>query len=511
MFTTASLALENTLPQSLRDPLLGQRLGDYEVHQVVGEGGMGIVYRGVQPVIQKNVAIKVLRREVSGDALLVKRFLGEARAVTAIGHRNIIDVFTMGELADGRPYIVMEFLEGIPLDKYLKERAPLGPLEAVEMLVDIAAPLQAAHAAGIVHRDLKPSNVFLVKQSDGTRYLKLLDFGLAKQSFDGHSAQTSAMMVTGTPDYMSPEQARGAEVSPRSDLYSLGVMAYEMLTGTIPFRGATPMDVLIKHVQAEPQRPSDLVNGIPESLEDLVLSLMRKKATDRPAPAEKVRNELKKIHKELMDGATRIGASLPQGAAAALATPRPAPVVGRKSPSSKSKSLSESQSQAVQRSKLGIWVLTLASVTLLLATLVAWFVSRDGAPEPVVVPAPPVATGPPDTPIPPEPTPPEPTPTPAPTPIAESPGPTPATDPKPKPKPKPKPVESVATLDALSNRITRLENRLKKSAEPGEEPDPAAMVLLKKIKVSLVTSRTQEERNEVQKSLDSWESTFLRK
>ncbi len=497
IFTSASMASEVTLPTPMRDALLGQRLGDYEVQQVVGEGGMGIVYRGLQPVIQKNVAIKVLRREVSGDALLVKRFLSEARAVTAIGHRNIIDVFTMGELADGRPYIVMEFLDGVPLDKYLKERAPLPPLEAVDLLLDIAAPLQAAHAAGIIHRDLKPSNVFLVKQSDGTRYLKLLDFGLAKQSFDGQSAQTSAMMVTGTPDYMSPEQARGAEVSPRSDLYALGVMLFEMVTGTIPFKGATPMDVLIKHVQAEPPAPSSVVNGIPESIDRLVLSLMSKKATDRLAPTEKVRSELKRIQKELMNSATRIGVPLPKAAVAPpLATPRSIP------------ELSPARS-----SKLPLLVAAGAAGALVLG-LAVFLAGREPKPDPVVVAPPPKVQPPPVAPLPEEPPqapvavvqpPPDPTHVEPPPPAQPD-----KVAPKPKPKPKSSPAET-ATLDALSNRIAKLETRLKKSAEPGEEPDPAAMVLLKKIKVGLVTSHTPEERVEVQKQLDIWESTFLKR
>ena len=505
MFTTHSLAEESTVSSTgPRDTLRGQRLGDYEVQQIIGQGGMGIVYRGLQPVIQKNVAIKVLRREVSGDAVLVKRFLSEARAVNAIGHRNIIDIFTMGELPDGRPYIVMEFLEGTPLDAYLKERAPLPPLEAVELLLDIAAPLQAAHTAGVIHRDLKPSNVFLVKQSDGTRYLKLLDFGLAKQSFDGHSAQTSAAMVTGTPDYMSPEQARGAEVSPRTDLYSLGVMAFEMITGTIPFRGTTPMDVLIQHVQSPPPKPSSKVDGIPQSLEDLVLSLLEKDPTARLAPTEKVRSELRVIQRELMNSATRLGTPLSEqrvpsvtGPRRPIVTPDPLPELGQKSPS------------ATRRA----FAAGVAAFGLVLGCGLAWLAWHEKNDDAAVVAQPPKPAV--AAPVH-EPTPaPLPEPAPAPEPVNEKAPPAPPTaavKPRPRPKPAPPPAaESAATLDALSNRISRLELRLKKSAEPGEEPDPAAMVLLRKIKVQLVTSHSQEDRNEVQKSLDSWESTFLLK
>ncbi len=473
IFTSPSLALEVTQPSGTpKDPLIGQRLGDYEVHQAVGEGGMGIVYRGLQPLIQKKVAIKVMRKDVAGDPLTVKRFLQEAQAVTAIGHRNIVDVFTLGQLPDGRPYIVMEFLEGVPLDKYLKERAPLTPAETVELLLEIVTPLSAAHAAGIIHRDLKPSNVFLVKQSDGARYLKLLDFGLAKRSFDGHSAQTSGMVVTGTPDYMSPEQARGADVSPRSDLYSLGVMAFEMVTGTIPFTGTTPMDVLIKHVQEPAPKPSSRLASVPPELDALILSLLEKQPSARLSPAEKLRAELQRLKESPLS--PRRGEGQGEGER------------------SKSKS-------GASAALIAVAVAALAVVGAGLAVVV----NRE-PPQPVVVPPPPKVSPPPVVEIPaePEPEPEAETPPPAPEPVAA---------PVPTPKPRAKPRESGVTLDQLTARIGKLEARLQKGTEPGEEPDPAALLLLKKLKVKALTTRTPDERSEVQKSLDSWESTFLAK
>jgi len=472
IFTSPSLALETTLPSpdpAPKDPLIGQKLGDYEVHHVVGEGGMGIVYRGLQPLIQKKVAIKVMRREVASDPLTVKRFLSEAQAVTAIGHRNIIDVFTLGQLPDGRPYIVMEFLEGVPLDKYLKERAPLAPNEAVELLLEIVTPLCAAHAAGIIHRDMKPSNVFLVKQSDGARYLKLLDFGLAKRSFDGHSAQTSGMVVTGTPDYMSPEQARGADVSPRSDLYSLGVMAFEMLTGTIPFTGATPMDVLIKHVQEPAPKPSSRLDSVPPPLDALVLSLMEKQPSARMSPAEKVRAELLRLKENLRRRP--------------LATPGELPA-----------------------KRTGVpWAgVAIAALALALAAASSAYVLLREPPAPVLVPPPPVVSPPPEVVVPEEP---------ELEPVVEAPQPAPAPSPAVPVTPRPvRPrVKEGVTVEQLTARVGKLESRLKKGVEPGEEPDPAALLLLNKLKVKALTTRTPEERTEIQKSLDSWETTFLRK
>ncbi|MBL8955638.1 MAG: serine/threonine protein kinase [Myxococcaceae bacterium] len=473
IFTSPSIALEMfeiTNPSAKpKDPLIGERLGDYEVQQVVGEGGMGIVYRGLQPQIQKKVAVKVLRPEVAADPTTVKRFLAEAQAVTAIGHRNIIDVFTLGQLADGRPYIVMEFLEGVPLDKYLKERAPLEPDEALALLLEIVTPLSAAHAAGIIHRDLKPSNVFLVKQSDGARYLKLLDFGLAKRSFDGHSAQTSGMVVTGTPDYMSPEQARGADVSPRSDLYSLGVIAFEMLTGTIPFTGATPMDVLIKHVSEPAPKPSSRHATVSPELDALVMSLMEKTPTARLSPAEKVRQELQRLQRGL--------AMSTQASTAKVLEP----VAPQRSVSS--------------ALLLGVALLGVA----VLGGSVGLLVTREREPQvPVVVPPPPPAQV--VAPVPEVIAPAEPEP--APEPVAPL---APAAGPKPRTK------KEGVTLEQLTARVDKLEGRLKRSAEPGEEPDPAALLLLKKLKVKALQTHTPEERAEVQKSLDGWETTFLAK
>lgn len=280
-----------------KDPIIGLRLGDYEVLEHIGSGGMGHVYRGIQPVIKKRVAVKVLKPEYASDTALVARLIQEAEAVNSISHRNIIDIFGLGTLPDGRTYIIMEFLDGEPLDAYMRAHRPLPPLEAIELIADICIPLSAAHRANVIHRDLKPSNIFLVKQIDGSRYLKLLDFGLAKKSFgvDGKTAQTSATTVTGTPDYMAPEQCRGLDISPRTDLYALGILAYEMLTGALPFTGDTSMDVMMQHVLKVAPAPSEVRPNIPHELSAVVVKLMAKAPEERFESAQDVRNVLKAV------------------------------------------------------------------------------------------------------------------------------------------------------------------------------------------------------------------------
>jgi serine/threonine-protein kinase len=286
-------------PASADDSLLGQQVGEYQVLAPVGEGGMGVVYLGIQPVIKKRVAIKVLKPQVAADEHQVRRLVAEAESVNSIGHRGIIDIFSLGTLPDGRPYIVMEYLDGEALDQWLLKQ-PGGRVslpDAMELLLEVCAPLAAAHRAGVIHRDLKPSNIFVCRQADGTRYLKLLDFGLAKRAMglDGNTKQTNQSVVAGTPDYMAPEQARGLDISPRSDIYALGVIAFELLCGRVPFQGATPMDVMVAHVGAKPPQPRELEPSLPESLEALVLSMLAKAPEERPQTVEAVRSALEDI------------------------------------------------------------------------------------------------------------------------------------------------------------------------------------------------------------------------
>jgi eukaryotic-like serine/threonine-protein kinase len=239
---------------SIKDPLIGTSVCGYVIKGRLGQGGMGIVYEGEQPMIGKRVAIKVLRAEIAQDPEQVQRLVSEARAVNAVGHRGIIDVFGYGELTDGRQCIVMEYLDGEPLSDLLirnhNENRETPVLEVLLILEEILSALGGAHGAGVIHRDLKPSNVFLCKQRDGSRFVKVIDFGIAKLGVIGSTPSTRASLMIGTPSYMAPEQARGGSVSPALDLYAVGVMAFEMLTGQLPFVGDSVVAVLMQHAEA---------------------------------------------------------------------------------------------------------------------------------------------------------------------------------------------------------------------------------------------------------------------
>jgi serine/threonine-protein kinase len=302
-----------------KDILVGQRIGEYVVRRRIGSGGMGVVYEGEHPVIGRKVAIKIIRPDTS-EGIRSRELVGEARAAGAIRHRGIIDVFGFGTLPGIGQYLVMEYLNGRPLDEVIMDRAPMPAAEVIRLITEVLGALSAAHAVGVIHRDLKPGNIFVVLESNGSEYVKVLDFGLAKQSTTPHSAtpQTRASMIVGTPEYMAPEQACGQPVSPRTDLYAVGIILFEMLTGRLPFRGDSPMHVAIQQVQAQPPPPSSLVDGLPAELEALILRLLAKEPEQRPASAEAVARELKAISKTLAAEMTQLS-----GFARTLPEPEP--------------------------------------------------------------------------------------------------------------------------------------------------------------------------------------------
>jgi serine/threonine-protein kinase len=303
-----------------KDIMVGQRIGEYVVRRRIGSGGMGVVYEGEHPVIGRKVAIKIIRPD-SSEGVRARDLVGEARAVSAIRHRGIIDIFGFGTLPGIGQYLVMEYLNGRPLDEVILDRAPMPPAEAVRLIIEVLGALSAAHAVGVIHRDLKPGNIFLVLESNGSEYVKVLDFGLAKQGNtpNGPTPQTRASMIVGTPEYMAPEQACGQPVSPRTDLYAVGIILFEMLTGRLPFRGDSPMHVAIQQVQAQPPSPDSLVEGLPPELNALVLRLLAKEPEQRPASAEAVARELKTI-------ARTLSADMTQLSGFARTMPEPEPV-----------------------------------------------------------------------------------------------------------------------------------------------------------------------------------------
>ncbi len=264
-----------------QDPLLGRVIdGRYRVEQQIGEGGMGVVYMAAHTVLQKRLALKVLRGDSSRDADVVQRFMQEAQAATSIGHPNIIDISDFGRLPDGAVYFVMEYLDGSSLSDMIKRGGSVPTAEAVHLVRQIASALEAAHQRGIVHRDLKPDNIFVIKQGQDPRFVKVLDFGVAKVG-GAASKLTKTGMVFGTPHYMSPEQAAGHSVDQRTDIYALGVIMYEMFTGKVPFDADTFMGILSKHMFEAPARPTDVQGAALGPLEAVILRALEKNPDHR--------------------------------------------------------------------------------------------------------------------------------------------------------------------------------------------------------------------------------------
>jgi serine/threonine-protein kinase len=290
---------------------MGTEIGGYVIDGEIGRGGMGVVYSATHPVIGKRVAIKVLRPALSENPATVERFVQEARAANLIGHPNIVDIFALGALPDGRSYLVMDLLVGQSLRARLK-RGAVSVAEAAHVLDEVAAALIAAHAKGFLHRDLKPDNVFLVEQGDRVD-IKVLDFGLAKllPGAGQRMFRTATGAQLGTPDYMSPEQLRATgQLDARSDIYSMGVMALEILIGRRParigdgvFEGGTPEQLLAGRAPSElAQMVTAMLATSPDDRPTLaavrtVLARMRPSLAAMPAPP---------IPPSELDGATTV-------------------------------------------------------------------------------------------------------------------------------------------------------------------------------------------------------------
>jgi len=270
--------------------LIGLELdGRYQVVRKLGEGGMGAVYLARQLVAERDVALKVIRESQMSDSRAVNRFMHEARSCCSLHHPNIVTVHDFGRTKDGTLYIVMELLDGTPLVKVV-ERGCVELERVLNIGAQICAGLQEAHRNGIVHRDLKPDNIMLCPVEGIDDFVKILDFGIAKSLDRDVSSHSTVGAVVGTPAYMSPEHASGDPVDARSDIYSFGVLLYEMLTGRPPFVDESNVSLLVKHMR-EPVPPLSQFRAarIPPDLEDLVMRCLEKKPADRPQTASEVR------------------------------------------------------------------------------------------------------------------------------------------------------------------------------------------------------------------------------
>lgn len=280
------------------DPLVGHTLDEkYLLQERLGIGGMGTVYRARHLLIDRPVAVKVLNQRFVEDEAARTRFRREAKAAGRLQHTNAVTVTDFGESHDGYVYLVMELLEGRTLRDVLAKEAPLDPARAVSLMMQVSAAVAAAHEAGIIHRDLKPANIFIVQRADVPALVKVLDFGIAKlaaEMLDDDEPMTLTQVgaMIGTPRYMSPEQCDGVELTPASDVYSLGCILYEMLTGTVPFSGSTPLAIAMKQMTELPRSPSDFVSSIPPALEQVVMHTLEKAPEDRPADAAEFSKEL---------------------------------------------------------------------------------------------------------------------------------------------------------------------------------------------------------------------------
>jgi len=304
---------------AVSDTLIGTLFdGRYQVVRKLGAGGMANVYLAEDQELGRRVAIKILNDRHANDEQFVERFRREAKNAAALSHPNIVSIYDRGE-AEGTYYIAMEFLEGRSLKELIVQRGPAPVTVSVEYARQILSALRFAHRHGIVHRDIKPHNVLV----DSEGRVKVTDFGIARA---GVSEMTEAGSIVGTAQYLSPEQARGTDVDQRSDLYSLGIVLYELLTGTLPFTGDTPVEIAMKHLSTVPEAPSARRPEVPRDLDLIVTRALAKDPRDRYQSAEEMEADLERflrgaaVSPETEESATQIMRAPTQPLAATAAT-----------------------------------------------------------------------------------------------------------------------------------------------------------------------------------------------
>ena len=386
--------------------------GKYQILGKLGQGGMGIVYKARHLHFDEICALKVVTSHLADEAGFLQRFRAEALVMRKLAHPNAVRVQDFDETEDGRPFMVMEYVEGRSLDKLLATGIPFPPRRAVRITMQAASALGAAHQLGIIHRDIKPANILLAQTADGGDLVKVLYFGVAKVK-EGSTLVMGASLtrtgfVVGTPEYMSPEQARGVrgeELDGRTDLYSLGVVLYEMLTGRLPFTADTPVMMLMAHVQTEPLDPRQLRADLPAPLTALVLRTLEKDPDRRFASAEALREALESLEQ---DRTVRLTPAPAPSAVRGVPTPRVPPRVpppeGRISPPGAKQAVLAAPAMArparpvfapAEEASRSPWMYIAIGVIVLAGAAGGFLWYRSSRPAPAEAPVPTVETSPP--------------------------------------------------------------------------------------------------------------------
>ena len=390
----------------MAQPMAHRLAGRYEVRSLIGRGGMAEVHLGFDTRLSRVVAIKMLRRDLAQDSIFQARFRREAQSAASLNHPNIVAVYDTGEEiiedATGRsiavPYIVMEYVEGHTVKDLISDGTAVPINEAIEIVSGVLSALQYSHANHLVHRDIKPGNIMLT--SDGK--VKVMDFGIARALTDSQATMTQTNAVVGTAQYLSPEQARGETVDARSDLYSTGVVLFELLTGRPPFKGDSAVAVAYQHVEQIPPTPSSILSDIPDSLDRVVLKALAKNRDDRYRSAAEMLSDLQRVARgmdvgappadswatEVLPSAGLVGARAAVPAATSTVS---APAAGVSSTSTSLPAVGSdgdaaSKAAAARKRRTAI-IMTLVVIALLLIGGSVWALSRSAAtPEAVSVP-----------------------------------------------------------------------------------------------------------------------------
>ncbi len=320
--------------------MIGKFIGDYQITGQLGEGGMGVVYKGVHPSLGQVVAVKMLHPNLIKAESIKQRFLREAQAMARLRHPNILQLYNFIENADGC-FIIMEFVEGKTFESLLEESGVIPSERSIDLFVPTLAAMKYAHDAGIIHRDIKPSNIMLL--NNGT--VKVMDFGTAKMS--GGPALTAAGMTLGTVVYMSPEQLMGRELSPAADIYSLGVTLYELCTGKLPFYHDNEMQLMKMIMKEAPPPPSRYYAGLPKSLEAVILKSIEKDKVKRYQTSDEFSKALEAVKAELARASSGSGAAAATGGAARITTPPPMPAPKMPTPPGKPVAVEDTQAMSM--------------------------------------------------------------------------------------------------------------------------------------------------------------------